>query len=269
MPLITPAFPSDNGVLAPQNCVQFEAIGAGAGDGTGANISWSQTSAGGPTAAVVIAIGAVIDATAGGVNVSATYSGGPGGGLVVGGGISANPLGQWYLLGLNNYYNDGTTAIASLLVAFVGLPAGTQTVAVTTTGGSLEGISGNSVSYRNVGSIGSLVTNADTTTGLTLPSIASASGQMAVGFFSGNVSTIGTFNGTTRWSHARAANFLPTVIGDAPGASSVSFTAHQSPADSWGGTGGALIPPAPRYNYSLHGAKGRQQNVAITRSSTL
>jgi hypothetical protein len=108
-------------------------------------------------------------------------------------------------------------------------PTGAQTI--TLAGGGLYS-NGDSCSYNNVTTIGSLLSNTGSGPSLT-HAVSAATGQMVFQVFGVNVDgTITTYNQTQRYFSQTSGQTPPVMIGDAPGASTVNFAAA-APSASW------------------------------------
>lgn len=106
-----------------------------------------------------------------------------------------------------------------------------KTVAVTTGSGVYYAI--RTVSYKNVTAFGTAVTNSAANSSATV-TVSSAANHMAVNGFSGDTTNFTAYNQTTRANIGYVSGQNPpTLIGDAAGASSVTFTA--TTATAWGG----------------------------------
>lgn len=204
--------------------IVYEATGSGGFNSNSNSLSWTHTSAGGPTCAVVLIC--TVDYYNGSVTVGCNYGG----------------TSFVYVLDDIGYYNSGGYGLFHLAFGLIGPASGTQSVTVSATGtASVVKLAGNTVSYQNVGSFGNFYTGAGHGTALSLSSIPSTTGQLVVAGFSGLGHDLNSFNQTERWAQTNLAG-IPTVIGDVTGASSVSFTATTSATDYWGSVGGVLIP---------------------------
>lgn len=136
--------------------------------------------------------------------------------------------------------------------AYIGIGVGTgtaQTISWTTTGGSGTFLSAamNSVAYRSVGSIGTVVTNFGGSTTPSSGAVAAATSNTVVtAFGSGGPSSfsITSFSGTSRYNTAgnSGSYFAPLAFGDTPGASSVTTTGTMSANFYWGSIAVPLIP---------------------------
>jgi hypothetical protein len=142
----------------------------------------------------------------------------------------------------------GSKTVAGSVVAYVyqllNPPTGAQTITVTLTAASSFG--GNSDSYNGVSSFGTVATNSGSA-GVASVSVSSATGQTAVAaIFNDSASALTGFNQTSRWNNGDSFGY--GVFGDAPGASTVSFSAS-APA-AWAAIGVSLVgsvsptPPA-------------------------
>ncbi|MEM6109214.1 hypothetical protein AAHS21_23705 [Mycobacterium sp. 050272] len=203
--------------------VAYEATGVGANNVGGNTLSWAHDSDGGPNCAVVL-LGAV-DYSSGAASISATYG---------------STSFVYNLDGLT-YYNSGGIGIFIFALGIIGVPSGTQNVTLSATNATINDLAGNTLSYQNVGAFGDFQTSSGNGTGLSLPNISSAAGQMVVGGFAAVNAVLGSFSPSQRWQQANTAS-IPMVIGDSNGASSVSFLGSGSASNPWGAVGGVLIP---------------------------
>lgn len=148
------------------------------------------------------------------------------------------------LLGNIQYVATGTSHYAMVsLWGMLNPPTGSKTVSATVSQSSNLGISGvgNSMSYKNVASFGTAVTNNGSGTALSVSSVASQLGGMvAAALASRSTETISAFNQTSRYNLTGSVENI--LLGDAPGAASVNFTATISASDTWGAVAVPLIP---------------------------
>jgi hypothetical protein len=131
-----------------------------------------------------------------------------------------------------------------MLFGLINPPTGAQTAVVTHSGAPYAG--GTSLAYTGVSSFGTPVTSTGSGAAASL-TVTSAAGQRVVQIFGNQGITAGagaftSYNQTSRYTHGNVSSAaFPTLIGDAPGASSVSFTAAL-PSQVWGGLAVPLIP---------------------------
>jgi CubicO group peptidase (beta-lactamase class C family) len=208
--------------------VTYEATGSGIEEATAGTetVSWTHSSDGGPACCVVL--WATVQFYEGSADATYSY------------GTYNFPL----LLDQVEYYNHSGTVYWTFAVALIGAPSGSQTVSLTITpsgGGTIDCIAANTVSYLNVGSIGNCTYNSGDTGTPTLSGISASTGQMVVAGFGGANHAFSSFNQTQRWNQSVTSS-MPMVVGDASGASGLSFTASTGAADYWGGISGILIP---------------------------
>lgn len=203
--------------------VAYEATGGGGENTTGAGLSWQHTSTGGPNAAVVL-IGAV-GYSAGVPTISCTYG--------------TSQLTQ--TLSEFNYENISGLALGFFAFGLVGLPSGTQTVSLSSSGATTTYLAGNTLTYLNVGSFGNFYSTSGSGTALSLLNIPVATGELVVGGFADQQYALSAFNQNQRWIQTVTSS-IPMVIGDATGTSSVDFIATAAAADAWGALAGVLIP---------------------------
>jgi hypothetical protein len=202
--------------------VVYEATGTGGQNTSSSSLTWTHTSGGGPSCAVVL-IGSV-DYSGGAASIACTYG----------------ATSFIYNLDELTYYNSGGVALGIFAFGVIGPPSGTQTITLSATGATIGNLAGNTVSYQNVGAFGNFYTNSGSGTALSLSSIPAATNEYVIGGFAGLNHVLGSYNKTSRWNQTNTAS-IPMVIGDAVGASTVSFTATQT-SDGWGAVGGVLLP---------------------------
>jgi hypothetical protein len=165
--------------------------------------------------------------------------------VLVGVACSANPptvkVGTTSMTSLGTPINLGGS-FNYFIFGLLNPPTGAQTIAVTN--GSLF-TNGDSVSYSGVGSIGTYATTSGSGTTIS-QTVSSASGQMVFHVCGKNLDgTFGAYNQTQRYSGGTPGNSPPLLMGDAPGAGSVSFTVTIS-STSWMSLAALLIPsPIP------------------------
>jgi hypothetical protein len=118
-------------------------------------------------------------------------------------------------------------------------PTGAQTMTLTLTGTSPD-TAVNSVSYSNVSSVGTPTQDSHTTaTTSASTTVSSASNQTVVYVYgNGTTGTLSAFNQTQRYYQPYVASTCnPALIGDAPGAASVTFSLTQSASGNYGAIG--------------------------------
>lgn len=154
------------------------------------------------------------------------------------GGVAATQLGYAVQL----YGSDYLTVFT---FGLLNPPTGSQTIVVTSGSGQLY-CAADSVSYYGVFSFGTAVTASDPATTTAALSASSATGQMvfnAMGCIDKSGS-LTAYNQTTRYTIAASANNEPVLIGDAPGAATVNFSATvASGATGWAAIAVPLVPP--------------------------
>lgn len=113
-------------------------------------------------------------------------------------------------------------------------PTGEQTVALSFSAGGIYDVIANSLSYSGATGFGT-ETTAEDSSGATSPamSVSAASGQTIVQCFGGFETTFASYTQNQQWNEAATGASLAVVMGDAPGASSVSFAAAGT--QPWGG----------------------------------
>lgn len=134
-----------------------------------------------------------------------------------------------------------TFGVSMYVFELLNPPTGTQTITVTATGGTIS--NGNTVSYKNVGSFGTPVTATGTASPFS-QTVTSATGQMIFqSFGAAQGAASAAYNQTQRYNQWTNGSSYPLIIGDAAGASSVTFTATNSAAArGWAGVAIPLIP---------------------------
>jgi hypothetical protein len=207
--------------------VTFDASGAGklcAGgvaltDATGTAITWSHTITGN----CVTAWMAFFDSVAGTPAFTTTC-----------GGKAMTQLGMFATA------NGTITSFTCCVVGWIVLnpPTGAQTVSITPTAPAASTFSyhANSASYAGVGGFGSVATAFGNSTALSISGIVSGTGHMVSNFFAdgdggGNGTLSAYTGGTSRTNDAcSTTNAADFIIGDAPGAATVSISATASAA---------------------------------------
>jgi hypothetical protein len=229
MPILVPFTPPRAGVL-------FSASGSGYGAGNNSVTSGTWNHVVGPFDNQIIVgiasmpksatdtLGAQMGATSM-TQVGSTYSINPGGGYFM------------YM---------GIFQLALTPGASVGL----QTMTASFSGGSSTSVgnSANSFSFRQLTSFGTLVTATADSSSLSQTVSASATSlDLVFQMFCWDDASVGNlslfnYNQTTLWNVGTAATFaLPTIMGTAPGAASVSFTATAPSANFWAGIAVPLL----------------------------
>ena len=207
--------------------VAFDAVGAGTtGGGTASkSVTYSHTIGAGANCVIV---GAGVLATA-----AATFT-------AKVGTTSMTQVGAFLF---ETASNDGYVVLFKLLNP----PTGAQTMTFAVSGGT-DYIAVNSVSYANVGSVGATATtNSGTSTSASL-TVSAAPNDMVVQVFAANNSGVpalsfSAYNQTSRYNVTGVNSVnIGTLMGDAPGASSVSFTSTVSTSSTWGAIGVPLLP---------------------------
>lgn len=212
--------------------VAFDAVGAGNrvnGAATPANITWSHTATGVNRIVLVsIAVYVSTDTTA-----YTTFTR-----TVTYGGQAMASLG-----GVNNATPPGGQSGWIELFYLFNPPTGAQTCSVTVakTGLALY-VDANSVSYTGVGLIGTLQTVAGNSAGPAISGVVSAAGNRVVNVLEIN-SSINLYNQTQRYTNGHL--FGNQIIGDAPGAASVGFSASGGSAQPWAALAVDLKVPPP------------------------
>lgn len=199
----------------------FDAVGA-AYAGISSTPSWLETIA---ANAAAILVGANINSASAPATLTAT--------------VGSTPMTLLQNLAMPS--GGGRVVIFGLLAP----PTGSQTVTISigSHGSGSVFTAANSASYINVSSFGTVATNTGTGTALSL-SVPSSAGQRVFQIFGNAVSSgsLSGYNQTSRYNqpYTSGTNF-PTVMGDAAGAATVSFSATGS-SGAWAGAGVPLIP---------------------------
>ena len=134
------------------------------------------------------------------------------------------------------------------LFGLINPPTGAQTITLTISGGSVDALAANSVSYSNVAAFGSVSTTSGSGSSAS-HTISSAPGQLVVQAFStessGGGSSFSAYSQTQRSNLVSVSGVSePLIIGDSPGAASVMFSATSPGATTynWGSIAVPLIP---------------------------
>lgn len=127
----------------------------------------------------------------------------------------------------------------SLLFGLLNPPTGNQTISLSIGGGGTTVIGGNSVSYRNVGGFGTVVSATGLSSAPAL-SVSSARGQMVAETFSTWNTSPSGYTQTSRYSLNVSSPARGFLIGDALGAPTVNFSA--AACDQWEAAAVPLIP---------------------------
>lgn len=203
------------GVMPPAE-VTYNATGTGnARSGNGA-LTWTHNATG-DGRAVVVAVSVV------GVNPTAsapTYGG--------------QPMTQLGVIGHNNTTNGRT-----YLFGLLNPPTGNQTVSVNVSATLLAAGSGNSVSYNGVASFGAVATSFGSNASPALTA-SSAPNRMVAQAFGFGAASLTSYNRTQRYSNISTTGRI--VVGDTPGAASVTFNATLGGSIAWSGIAVNLHP---------------------------
>lgn len=195
----------------------FDAVGAGNSTTGGTSLTWSHT--GTIDAAVVVWVMFVNSSSNG--SISATYAG--------------NAMTQ---RGSSLFFGyDGTFYFFVACFTYPAALVGAQTVGVAPVASSF--IKANSVSYRDVSEFGTPVVNTGIGTSMTVSSVPSAIGHIVSNaFFAPSLSVaLSAYNQTSRWSDTTTGTWtpVPILLGDAPGTTTVSFSATGNASSGWAG----------------------------------
>lgn len=205
--------------------ILFDAIGAGDnktnGFVTGLTSTWSHTAKG----PVIVGFDVRVAATnTSGVSRVVTY-----------GGVAMTQLGA------NNYGTEQGCDIWGLMNP----PPGAQTVSVACTdvaaGNTGWALVCNSVSYTGVGGFGPVTTSSGSATTSAL-TVSALTGELVAMVFGVAAATQSAFTQTSRYTAISGDSFADILLGDAPGAPSVSFASTLSGNTAYGGIGVRLQP---------------------------
>jgi hypothetical protein len=155
----------------------------------------------------------------------------------------------------NLYYSSGGTLILSYLFVLLNAPTGSQTITVTSDQNIY--LAGNSVSYNNASGFGApAITNGVSASAS--QAVSAAVGQMVPQVFGSSASNFSTYNQTQRYKvNAVGGVNTPFLMGDAPGASTVTFSSTLAASDSWGSTAVPLaLTLSPSFDASGGGWAG-------------
>lgn len=206
-----------------------DSVGAGAIKGNASSISSSYLH-------TLTASASVIVAAVGGIGSSSTV---PAPTIKVGAATMTAPANSWV-----NYSTNGSTQYYAGLFYLLGPPTGGQTITLTASASGSVFTAFNTMAFRNVSSV-SAISTASGSGATASQTIAAAVGQMVAQMFTNASSAPGTFSGysqTQEWLQPGVASTNPPVVmGYAPGATSIPFTAGQT-SSAWGGAALILSP---------------------------
>lgn len=121
----------------------------------------------------------------------------------------------------------GSDHLYIFIFGLLGTPTGAQTITVTTSG-SVNSYGLQSMSFSGVQGFGSAVSNSGSGTTAT-QAVAAVQGEAVVqAFVNGSSGTFSAYNQTQDYLVAGSSFLYPTIIGHAPGAASVSFSATET-----------------------------------------
>lgn len=143
-------------------------------------------------------------------------------------------------LGIVDYATGGGGDGYAIVFGLLNPPQGTQTVVATAPNSSYN--TGDSISYKNVSSLGTVATTSGSTTSAA-QSVSSGVNQMvAQAFTNYNPGSFSSYNQTQRYSGGGGTGAGgPLLLGDAFGASTVNFSAT-APTSGFGGIALPLKP---------------------------
>jgi hypothetical protein len=151
------------------------------------------------------------------------------------------------VIGLNNAALTATavngTFVYHEFFGLLGPPTGVQTISLSVNrqGAGNVAIAGCSVSYTSVAGFGSVTSVSGTEAGTALAqTVSSAADEMVVQMFSTATGTVTGYNQIVRFDGS--ANGIGLVIGDAPGAPLVPFTASRATGVDYAGLAVRLTP---------------------------
>lgn len=205
-----------------QFAVGFDAVGATSAPGLAG--SGSETHVLGASASALLAFFHIEVASASRPTITVTA-----------GGVSMTEIGT-----VGSYYNTGGYYHYLVAYGLLAPPTGSQSIAWTS---SVSGYATlNSLSYTNVSSFGTAVTDSSNANGNATVTVPSGNAAMvAAAFASYGTTTFSGFNKTQRYNVSYSAGVrLATVAGDADGASSVTVSATGT--TTWAGIGIPLQP---------------------------
>jgi hypothetical protein len=158
--------------------------------------------------------------------------------------VGATPM---VLLYSNYYYASGGNYASIYFFGVLNPPTGAQTISYTSSAGAACTYNVGSTSYNNAASIGAAqVASSGGGSSLPAQTASSAINQIVAQTFGGFGATFTGYNQTRRFNSIPTAGYAPFVLGDAPGAASVSFSG--TTADIWVGLAVALSATAPTYD---------------------
>jgi hypothetical protein len=137
----------------------------------------------------------------------------------------------------NGLYNPSSTLYLFAL-GLVGIPTGSKTVNLGLGAGTYL-VAADSLTYKQAAGFGDVATNGAASGSAVSVSASSAVGQRVAAVFGtlfSSTSAFASFNQTSRRSFGGVAGgSRVTLIGDAPGAASVNFSATAPGSGAWGG----------------------------------
>lgn len=208
--------------------------------------------------------GYTIVTAASSVSASETHTAASGAAVIAAVAVLGNPIGA--AASFTRSATFGGTAMTSLsvincnrstygwieLFGITNVAGGAQTVTASVTGsGTFAAAALNTVSFTNVGSFGTAITNASASTALASGSVTSGPRQRVVQAFAavstGTTASQSAYSQTSRWVQnlinvSGGGNSLNVTIGDAAGASTVSFSETVSATQYWGSIAIPLLP---------------------------
>ena len=178
---------------------------------------------------------------------------------------TVNGVSMTLVTSLANWSSNPGGNLSYYVFGLIGGPTGTQTVAVTFTQSLSFTIE--SVSYQNVGSWGT----PQTATGAASPvsqTVTSQTGQMVSQMFTGcnplDADTYSSYGQTSRYSATNTSGPV-TVVGDAAGAASISFTVTQNnTGEVWQGIAIPIIGSGPSWTHTVATSNSSCVIVAIS-----
>lgn len=162
--------------------------------------------------------------------------------------------------------NNSTSGWVELFGVAITPGAGAKTVSVTVTNNFINEVRANTVSYSGVVSVGTAATAFGSSSVGAISNVASASGHMvvnAIAFNSTGSPSFTSYTQTSRYNSASGA--YPLEIGDAAGASTVSFSSNFSNSGVWGAIAVDLSPTS----VVAFGATGAGNSTTTVTSGTI
>ncbi|OYN81788.1 hypothetical protein CG716_05450 [Mycolicibacterium sphagni] len=160
------------------------------------------------------------------------------------GGTAMTQIGTPFLFG-THVYSSATYYDQLAVFKLENAPGGSQNVVVTPGVFVSSGLKIGLVSYSGVGSVSAKQTATGTGTGMS-QTVTSSPGNVVVQAFQCpfGTGTVSGYNQTSRWNVTTSSYNTAMIVGEAAGASSVTFTGTQNAANLYGGVAVELTPAA-------------------------